>query len=314
VTTARPPAGSAPATAGASNRMFARFDATNTGVFTLRDWGLFCAIAGVWGASFLFIDIGLDAFPPGFITFARVTLGAATLGLIPGSRMRLDPEDRVRMGVLAVLWVAVPFTLFPLAEQRINSAVTGLLNGGTPIFAAIVATVLVRQPPGRTQLGGIVVGFAGIVTISAPSIGEGTNEAAGVAMVVAATVCYGFALNIAAPLQQRYGPVPLMARMLAIASVLTAPYGLAELGDVDAQLGPAVAVAVLGVVGTGLAFAAMATLVGRVGSTRASFTTYLIPVVALGLGVVFRGDSVHPIALGGVVLVIAGAFLASRRA
>jgi drug/metabolite transporter (DMT)-like permease len=102
--------------------------------------------------------------------------------------------------------------------------------------------------------------------------------------------------------------------MLAIASVLTAPYGLAELGDVEAQLGPAVAVTVLGVVGTGLAFAAMATLVGRVGSTRASFTTYLIPVVALGLGVVFRGDTVHPIALGGVVLVIAGAFLASRRA
>jgi drug/metabolite transporter (DMT)-like permease len=72
-------------------------------------------------------------------------------------------------------------------------------------------------------------------------------------------------------------------------------------------------VAVLGVVGTGLAFAAMATLVGRIGSTRASFTTYLIPVVALGLGVVFRDDTVHPIVLGGVVLVIAGAFLASRR-
>jgi drug/metabolite transporter (DMT)-like permease len=70
----------------------------------------------------------------------------------------------------------------------------------------------------------------------------------------------------------------------------------------------------LGVVGTGIAFAFMGSLVGRVGSTRASFITYLIPVVALVLGVTFRGDDVAPLALIGVALVIGGAFLASRRA
>ena len=73
------------------------------------------------------------------------------------------------------------------------------------------------------------------------------------------------------------------------------------------------AVAVLGVLGTGIAFALMGTLVGRVGSTRASFITYLIPVVALVLGVVFRGDEVFALELVGVVFVIGGALLASRR-
>jgi len=72
------------------------------------------------------------------------------------------------------------------------------------------------------------------------------------------------------------------------------------------------AVVVLGVVGTGIAFALMGTLVGRVGSTRASFITYLIPVVALVLGVAFRGDEVFVLELIGVAFVIGGAFLASR--
>jgi drug/metabolite transporter (DMT)-like permease len=69
----------------------------------------------------------------------------------------------------------------------------------------------------------------------------------------------------------------------------------------------------LGVVGTGIAFALIASLIGRVGSTRASFITYLIPVVALVLGVAFRDDDVAPLALVGVVFVIGGALLASRR-
>jgi drug/metabolite transporter (DMT)-like permease len=114
-------------------------------------------------------------------------------------------------------------------------------------------------------------------------------------------------------MQQRYGSVDLMAKMLALATVWTAPYGLWQIGDATWELGPIIAVAVLGVVGTGIAFALMGTLVGRVGSTRASFITYLIPVVALALGVVFRGDDVFVLELIGVAFVIGGAILASRR-
>ena len=104
-----------------------------------------------------------------------------------------------------------------------------------------------------------------------------------------------------------------MSRMLALASVWTLPFGLVSLPDSHVELRPLAAVLVLGVVGTGVAYLLMGTLVGRVGPTRASFITYLIPVVSLVLGVAFKDDHVAALAVGGVVLVIVGAILASRQ-
>ena len=282
--------------------------------FTSADWSLFLSVAVIWGASFLFIDIGLDALPPGVITLMRVGLGALALAVLPLPRQhtKIRPEDRLRLVTVSVVWVAIPFTLFPIAEQHITSAVAGLLNGGTPIFAAIFAMVLLGQPTRGAQLLGIAVGFVGVVLVSLPSIGEGSSETFGVALIVLATVCYGFAVTLAGPLQQRYGSVNLMAKVLALATIWTAPYGLWQIGDASWEPGPVLAVVVLGVVGTGIAFALMGTLVGRVGSTRASFITYLIPVVALALGVAFRDDEVFALELVGVAFVIGGAFLASR--
>jgi drug/metabolite transporter (DMT)-like permease len=294
--------------------MFTAVDAENDGNFALRDWILFLAVALIWGSSFLLIDVGLDALSPGLITFLRVALGAAAVAVLPRERTPIASEDRVRVFVLSMLWVAIPFTLFPIAEQHINSAVTGLLNGATPIFTAIVATLLVRRPPRGAQLLGIAVGFVGVIMISLPSINDGSSAAFGVALVILATVCYGFSLNIAAPLQVRYGSVGLMARTLALATIWTAPLGVFGLSESTWEWGPVLAVAILGVIGTGAAFALIAQLVGRVGSTRASLITYLIPVVALVLGVTLRGDDVASAALIGIVLVIGGAVLASRRA
>jgi drug/metabolite transporter (DMT)-like permease len=283
------------------------------GQFTPTDWSLFVAVGAIWGASFLFIDIGLDALPPGVITLMRVGLGALALAVLPRPRISVEPADRRRVVLLSIVWVAVPFTLFPIAEQHISSAVAGLLNGGTPIFAAIFAVVLFQQRTRGAQLLGITIGFVGVVLVSLPSIGDGSSGALGVALVVAATVCYGLAVTIAGPLQQRYGSVDLMARVLALATIWTAPYGLWQISDASWEVGPVLAVVVLGVLGTGVAFALMGDLVGRVGSTRASFITYLIPAIALVLGVVFRGDDVVALELVGIVFVIAGALLASRR-
>ncbi|MEO8323193.1 MAG: DMT family transporter, partial [Actinomycetota bacterium] len=109
------------------------------------------------------------------------------------------------------------------------------------------------------------------------------------------------------------GSVVVMARMLALGTLWTTPFGLYGLTRSEFAWGPAAAIMVLGVVGTGLAFAFMASLVGRVGGPRASFVTYLIPVVSLVLGAVFQNDKVALIALVGVVLAIGGAVLASRR-
>jgi drug/metabolite transporter (DMT)-like permease len=221
--------------------------------FTPSDWLFFTAISGIWGASFLFIAIGLEAMEPGVVTFVRVGLGALVLWLLPGPRTRIGRGDRPQLVGLSMLWVALPFTLFPIAEQHINSAVTGLLNGGTPMFTAGFAWLLFRQRTTGPQLAGTAVGFTGIVLISLPSLGEGSSSARGVVLVLVATACYGLAAHLAAPLQARYGARVVMGRMLALATVWTLPYALVGLPDTRVELRPALAVAVLGLVGTGLA-------------------------------------------------------------
>ena len=295
-------------------RLLSTSHGTNREAFTASDWGLFLGLAMIWGSSFLFIAIGLDAFHPGLVTLLRVGLGAAFLALIPRTRdVKIDREDVPKVILIALIWVAIPFTLFPIAQQWIDSAVAGMLNGATPIFTAVLATALLRSLPGPLQVAGLIVGFVGILAIALPSAGSGATAAVGVILVVVATVCYAVSLNIVTPLQQKYGSLPLMARILSLATLMVAPFGLVGLGDSTFAWSSLLAVAAIGVLGTGLAFIFMGTLAGSVGATRASFITYLIPVVALVLGVLFRDEVVSPVAVSGVFLVIVGAFLASRR-
>jgi len=172
---------------------------------------------------------------------------------------------------------------------------------------------MLRRLPGRSQTLGLAIGFAGIAAIALPTLTEGSSEATGVLLALLATICYGVAINIAAPLTQRYGSLPVMARMLALASVLTAPLGLLAIRGSALGGASLAAVSTLGVLGTGLAFVLMGRLVAHVGSARASFATYQIPVVAMVLGVVFRDDRVHALSVAGIGLVIVGALLASRK-
>jgi drug/metabolite transporter (DMT)-like permease len=296
------------------DRLLTTSHGTNREAFSGRDWARFVAIGLIWGASFLFIEIGLEAFHPGAVTLLRVGFGALFMSMLPRARsVSIQAEDRPRIVLLAVIWVTVPLTLFPIAQQWIDSAVAGMLNGAVPIFTAIIASVLLRQLPGRLQIVGLIVGFAGILAIALPSAESGDSAGLGIALVLVATVCYGFATNIVTPLQQRYGSIPVMARMLWLATALLLPYGLFGLSRSSFAWESLAAMMALGFVGTGLAYIIMGGLAGSVGSTRASFITYLIPVVALVLGVVLRDEIVAPVAISGSLLVIVGAILASRR-
>ncbi|MBI3649126.1 MAG: DMT family transporter [Actinobacteria bacterium] len=295
------------------SRILSTSEGTHRGTFTPLDWTLFLAIGGIWGSSFILIATGLDAFRPGLVTWLRVGSGAAVLWLSPNARPPIEREDRPRLVALSILWVGIPFTLFPLAQQHVESAAAGMLNGGLPIVATLVASVMLRRVPAPVQILGLVLGSAGVAVIALSTAGEGGSEAFGVLLLLGAVLCYGFAINIAAPLQQRYGSLRVMARMLALASLWTAPFGLASIPGSRLKWGPLAAVLALGAIGTGVAFVCMGMLVGRVGSTRASFATYLIPVVAMVLGVVVLGERVAAIAMAGVAAVIAGAMLASRR-
>jgi drug/metabolite transporter (DMT)-like permease len=286
---------------------------THRDAFAGIDWFLFATVGTIWGASFLLIAIGLEAFRPGLITWLRILFGAAALWSFRGARVRIEREDLPRLAMLSITWVVVPFTLFPLAQGSVNSAIAGMLNGAAPIFTAVIATLLLRRAPGPRQLVGIPLGFLGVAAIALSAATGGPSQVLGVVLIVVATICYGIAFNVATPLQQRYGSLPVMAWILALGAVLTAPFGVSSIGGSGFGWDSLVAVAMLGLVGTGFAFVLMGRLVGRVGPTRASIVGYLIPVVALGLGVLFRADEVGPFGLIGVVLVIAGAYLTSRR-
>jgi drug/metabolite transporter (DMT)-like permease len=298
----------------ATTRLLTTSHGTNREAFSAGDWGLFLSLALIWGGSFLFMAIGLDSFHPGLVTLIRVAFGASFLALIPRTRsVKIEREDWGRIVTLATVWVAIPFTLFPIAQQWIDSAVAGMLNGATPIFTALLATFLLRSLPGPMQIAGLMIGFGGILAIALPSAGGGTTAVIGVVLVVVATFGYAVSLNMVPPLQQRYGSLALIARVEWVALAMVTPFGLVGIGDSSFAWPSLFAVTAVGLLGTGLAFVLMGTLAGRVGATRASFLTYLIPVVALILGVAFRDELISPIAILGVGLVILGAFLASRR-
>lgn len=288
-------------------------EGTSAAAFAPLDWGLLLSAAVIWGSSFLLIAEGLEALRPGTITWLRVIFGFGALTCFPAARrVRVDRQDWPRIAVVGLTWMAFPMTMFPIAEQWISSGVTGMLNGALPLFSALVASILLRRAPGRVQLIGLAVGFAGVVLVSLPSMQGGSKTALGASLVLVAMASYGIATNVVVPLQQRYGTLPVIWRAQVVAIVLTAPYGLVGLPASHFEWVPVLAVVALGALGTGIAFLAAGTLIGRVGATRGSVLGYLLPVVAVVLGALVRNETVEAIAVIGMVLVMAGAWITSR--
>jgi drug/metabolite transporter (DMT)-like permease len=276
------------------------------------EWGLTLVIGLIWGSAFLWIALGVDDLSPGVVAFSRVALGAAALSAFGSARKRIHSTDWGRVAAVAVVGNAAPALLFAIAETDLDSAVAGMITSGTPLLSLLVASLMMRKPPARYQALGIGLGFCGILLMTWPSLRGADAAPLGVALVFAATVGYGISGNLLVPLQQRYGGPAVTMWALVVSSVVLAPFGLLTLDDSEFTLSAVLAVVILGVVGTGIARSLAATLAGRAGAPRMSTTTYLIPVVAIVLGVTFRDESVAPVAIVGVGIVLAGAFLASR--
>ncbi len=274
------------------------------------DWVALALPGLIWGSSFYLIAEGLESFEPFLVTWLRIVFGLLVVASVPETRQPVPASARPRLVLLGVVWIAVPLSLFPFAEERVSSSVTGMLNGATPIFTALVAALIVRRLPPQRQMLGLAIGLVGIVLIAAPSWSdEGRSSAAGVVMILIALACYGVALNIAGPMQRQFGALPVIGRILLVATVLIAPFGIAAIDGSEFSWRSALAVAALGALGTGLAYVLMASNAGRYGGTRAASTTYLIPGVSVLLGISFRGESVEWIALAGCVVALAGAYL-----
>ena len=296
------------------SRLFETHGGTHAHAFGAREWLLLAGVALIWGASFFFIDVALRGFAPGIVAFGRVALGAATLAVLPGARRPLPREDLRRVIFLGVVWMGIPLLLFPLAQQTIDSSVAGMLNAAVPLAAAGWASLLLGRLPGRRQMIGIALGFGGMLAISLPELRGADAAPVGVALIIVAVVLYGLSQNLVVPLQQRHGALPVLLRALVTALFVLAPFAAAGIDDSTWRWDAALALLPMGVLGTGLAYVLMTTLVGRVGAARGSITIYFVPLVAIALGVAFLGESVSAIALLGTLLVLAGAWLTSRRA
>jgi drug/metabolite transporter (DMT)-like permease len=278
----------------------------------LIDWSVLVLPGVIWGASFLFIAEALRAMTPNGITFGRIAIGFLTLALVPAARRAIARQDLLLTAFLGVVWMAFPLSMFPFAEQRVSSALTGMLNGAMPLFAAAVASMLARRAPSRGIAAGLAVGLAGAMLVAWPSIGQGRSSLIGVMLIVVAIASYGVAVNVARPLQQRNGALPVIWRAQMVALVLTAPLGLPELAAARWTPGALFSMLALGVLGTGVAFVLTTVAAGRIGATRASATAFLIPPVALFLGVTVRGEQVATLSIVGGAVCIAGAWLIRR--
>ena len=167
------------------------------------------------------------------------------------------------------------------------------------------------------QAVGLGVGFTGIVLVSIPELpaaGLGDERAfLGVLMALLAAFLYGLSATLITPLQQRYGSLAVMSRAQLGAIAVVLPFAAVGLRGSTFAWPSVLAMVPLGVLGSAVAFVAVATLIGRVGAPRGAIAIYFVPVVAILLGVVLLDERIHPLALAGSALVVLGAWLTSRR-
>ncbi len=299
---------------GPRGGMFATTEGSRADAFGRVEWGLLLGVSTIWGSSYFWIELALGSLAPAVVSVARISLGLLAVLLVPASRRPISREDRVRVVALGLGWIALPMLTFPLAQSYgVASSLVGMLNGAMPLLATLFAAFLLRRPPGRRQLSGVLVGLVGLVVIAGPELGRADRTALGVAMIVGTMSVNALFASVLVPLQQRYGALPVLRWALATALVVALPFGVAGLPDSAPAVVPLLALVPLGFGSTGLGFVAWATLVGRAGATRGAVVSYLVPVVAIVLGVGVLGEPLLATQGAGMVLVLGGAWLVSGR-
>ena len=260
----------------------------------------FALLALLWGASFLFIKIGVEELAPVDVALSRVLLGATVLvGTVLAARERL-PSGRGTWGhllVAAALGNAVPFTLIAYAETDVSSVLAGLLNATAPLFVMAVAMLMLpEERPTRRRVAGLLAGFAGVVVLLGPWRGLGGAELAPQLMCLAAAGCYGVYFPYARRFLSR---LPDSGASLAAGQMLCATLQLvaatALLGDAPGGISAKVAASLLalGALGTGVAYILNFAILRAAGATIASTVIYVVPIVSTLLGVVVLAEGLE---------------------
>jgi drug/metabolite transporter (DMT)-like permease len=279
-----------------------------------RNWILLLALAALWGASYLFIKIGLEDLSPAGVVFTRTALAAIVLLPFAIKGGGMAPLWRRAPGLIALgaIQVAGPFLLISAGERHIASSLAGILVASAPIFTAIFAIWIDSGERLAPQgIAGVAVGILGVALLLGVDLGGSGAALVGGLMVVLASVGYalgGFALK---RWFRGYQPLALVAGTMSSSALMTLPLFLADLpGHVG--LGTAAAMSALGLGGTGIAFVIYYTLNHAIGPTRTSLVAYIAPVFAVVYGVTLRGESFGVATAIGIVLIVGGSWLAAR--
>lgn len=286
---------------------------------SLRATGLIIALALLWGSGFFWIKLALDGFSPTQLTFGRLALGALALIPITLARRLTFPRGVAtwaHLTVSALVANAIPYTLFAVAEQTTPSSLAGVVNATTPLWTVLFAyAAAVDRPVTRRRLAGLAVGFVGALVVLSPSNASTAGTVGGFLACAGAAASYGLAYVYQARYLTNRGlsPLVLTAAQLSVAAAIVAPtLPLSSSGPVQGGPTAIAAVVILGVLGTGLALVINFMLITTEGPTAASVVTYLLPAVALALGIAILGEPASWTLTFGAALILLGVALARR--
>jgi drug/metabolite transporter (DMT)-like permease len=284
------------------------------GPMTRRSWILMALLAATWGASYMFIKVGLRDFSAGFIVCGRTALAAVVL--LPVA-LRRDALRGLRghgwdILVLALLQIVAPFLLITVGEHDIPSALAGILVASAPIFTALIAPLVDEDERARGwALAGVAVGIVGVALLFGVDLsGDAAALIAGL-MVLVAGLCYGLG---GLELKRRMTgsqPAGIAAATMATSTLLTLPLAILT-PPRSAGLDSIASLLALGALGTGLAFLIFYTLIAEVGPGRASLVAYLAPGFSVGYGVAVLGESITAGTVAGLALILAGSYLGAE--
>ena len=286
-----------------------------------KSWlGIYIALGIVWGCSFIFIKLGLEFLTPFGVAFGRCALGALALLIYSRIKKISLVRDRRMLGhlwVVSLLLNVIPGILFALAETEVTSILAGIINAVTPLMTLIAIILVSRnEPPTKPQVIGLLIGFLGVLTVLGAWNGLGTNPLWAILVLLAAVTCYGFSF----PYSRRFIlPANLSPESMATAQVSLGALTLLPLFIFDGvngneyRIGPVLAMVALGVFGSGFAYIWNFTIMRAAGSAIASSVTYVTPVVAVIVGLIFLQEKLHWYEPVGAIVVLLGAAIAQGR-
>ena len=288
---------------------------------TPRQVGLLGLLAAIWGGSYLLIKYCLEGFSAPVIVFGRTLIGAlvlvAALRLEGGAAwaaladVRRRPWTALGLGAVSI---AAPFLLITVGEEHVPSGLTAVLIASAPLFVALLAPFLDKSEQiDRRQGVGLASGIVGVALLVGVESVSTLGQFLGALAMVGAAACYALATFV---VKRAYRTVPAMATScfaVAAGALIALPPALADLPTRVPGLRAVLALVALGALGTALAFVIYYRLIGELGASRASLVAYLAPPVALAYGAALLDEPITPGAIAGLVLILAGVALASRR-